>query len=135
MWMKIREVNWGDYKSSSGDASGMPTILKNLSSRKEARAIRASHQLWTTLCGGGKVYSAVIPAIPLLLEIFSISAASVQDGIVDVLIRCDNSELDSEWSADMSEDLNFVIAQSKDVLLMSKISDEIVAAKIADLCH
>lgn len=131
MWMKIRDVNWKVFKTSAGDASSMPTILKNLSSRKEARAIRASHQLWTALCGGGGVHSAVVPAIPLLLEIFSISAPSVQDGIIDVLVRCDTSEIDESWS----EELSFVIAQSKDVLSVSRIRDEIVAAKLVDFCN
>ncbi len=131
MWMKIRDVNWKTFKSSAGDAAGMPTILKNLSSRKPARAIRASHQLWTALCGGGKVYSAVVPAIPLLLEIFSISDPSVQEGIIDVLVRCDTAEIDEKWD----EDLKFLIVQAKENLTFQRIKDDIVKAKLEDFAQ
>lgn len=131
MWMKIRDVSWKNFESSHGDASGMPTILKNLSSRKVARAMRASHQLWTALCGGGKVYSATVPAIPLLLEIFTISDPSVQDGIIDVLVRCDTCENEQSWA----EDLKFVVVQAKENLLMQRVKDEIVAAKIASFAN
>jgi len=131
MWMKIRDVDWKAFQSSAGDATGMPTILKNLSSRKPARAIRASHQLWTALCGGGQVYSAVVPAIPLLLEIFSISDPSVQDGIIDVLVRCDTAETDEKWT----EDLNFLIVQAKENMAFQRIKDDVVKAKADDFAQ
>jgi len=131
MWMKIRDVNWKIVNTSAGDGSSMPTILKNLSSRKPARAIRASHQLWTALCGGGIVYSAVVPAIPLLLEIFSISDPSVQDGIIDVLVRCDTAEIDPAWE----EELKFLIVQAKENLTFQRVKDEIVKAKLDDFAN
>ena len=128
MWMKIRDVKWKEFKSSHGDASGMPTILKSLSSRKPPRAMRASHQLWTALCSGGSVYSAVVPAIPLLLEIFTISDPAVQEGIIDVLMRCDSVEITEDWA----EDLDFLVVQAKENLGFLRVKDEIVRAKIED---
>ncbi len=129
MWMKIRDVDWTAYETSSGDGSSMPTILKNLSSRKLPRATKASHKLWTALCNGGSVYSAVVPAIPLLLEIFTISEPEIQDAIIDVIARCDQAELTTEWA----EELKFLVVQAKEDLEHKYIKDEIVKLKIAAL--
>jgi len=76
------------------------------------------------------VYSAVVPSIPLLLEIFTISDPAVQDGIIDVLVRADHVELSEEWS----EDLKFLVVQAKENLGFMNVKDEIVKAKIEDFC-
>lgn len=85
LWMRIREVEWAEHPTSDG--SNMPSLLRNLASRKLPRAMKASHQMWTALCAGGELYPAAQPSIPFLMEIMGISDPSVQDGILDIFIR------------------------------------------------
>jgi len=130
LWMKIREVEWESYEISSGNAKGMPTMLKNLASRKLPRAMKASHQVWTALCGGGRVHSATLPALPFLVEIMEISDPAVQDGIVDILTSVKQVEAEDEWQTKLKQTLEDV----KPALgRYRKSSDEIVAAKVSDL--
>ncbi len=85
LWMRIREVEWEQYPTSDG--SNMPSLLRNLGSRKLPRAMKASHQMWTALCGGGELYPAAIRCVPFLLEILAISDPGVQEGILDIFNR------------------------------------------------
>ena len=120
--MKVREVDWNAYATSDG--SNVSTLLRNLASRKLPRAMKASHQVWTAFCGGGKVYPAAVRAVPFLVEILSISDPGVQDGILDVLSRL---------VAEGGEAEAGVAKQKAALASLLKSKDEIVAAKVEDL--
>ena len=122
LWMRLREVEWERFSTSDG--SNVPNLLKNLSSRKLPRAMKASHQVWTAFCGGGEVHSAAIPAAPYLVEIMFISDPGVQDGIIDVLSRL---------ASENGEAREAVAAEKAQLKKLLKSKDEIVAAKVADL--
>ena len=85
LWMRIREVSWDEFPAAGG--ANVPSLLKNLASRKLPRALKASHQTWTALCAGGEVFPAALPALPFLVEITTISDPAVQEGILDILLR------------------------------------------------
>ncbi len=126
-WMKVREVDWTDYKTASGDANGMPTVLKNLSSRKLPRATRASHQAWTCLCGGGELHSAIVPSIPLLIDIYKISKPEIQDGILEILDRAKKAVIEEDWKVGLRNNLTRAI---KTMERLRPPKDEITAAKL-----
>lgn len=120
--MKIREVNWDDFDHAG--STKVASLLKNLASRKLPRAMKASHQLWTALCGGGKVYSAAIPCVPFLVEIMSISDDAVKDGIIDVFQR---------MLTEGGEYKEAVVEQKSALYRYTKAKDPITAAKVKDL--
>jgi len=64
----------------------LPRLLESLASRKQARAMKASHEVWTALCSGD-VYQAAEPAFPFLIEILGISEPSVQGEILDIFLK------------------------------------------------
>ena len=86
LWMRLREVPWEQYQCSPVSKKPAAKILENLASRKEARAMKASHELWLALCSG-QVHSAAEPCLPFLIEILGISAVSVQGEILDLMIQ------------------------------------------------
>ena len=61
-------------------------MLENLASRKEPRAMKASHELWAALCSG-KIAPAAKPSIPFFIEILGIAQAAVQSEILDILLK------------------------------------------------
>jgi len=85
LWMRIREVNWEEFPAHGG--ANMSSLLRNLGSRKEPRAMKASQQTWSALCGGDVIAQAAEPSIEFLVEILKIAQPSVQDGILDILNR------------------------------------------------
>lgn len=124
LWMRIREVEWGDYPTADG--ASMPNLLKNLASRKLPRAMKASQQIWASVCGGGRIHPVAKPSIPFLIEIFEIADAAVQDGIIDIFqsITADEegpffSQL-KEYKGQLSRELQC-------------INDDVTAAKLNDL--
>ncbi|WP_346188934.1 hypothetical protein [Rubritalea halochordaticola] len=87
LWMRLREVHWGDYEVSTGKAERLDKLLQDLASRKEARAMRASQDVWRLLCSGG-IRSAAIPVVPFLVEIIDVSGDNVRCEILDILKSC-----------------------------------------------
>jgi len=99
LWMRLREVRWEKYKVSPASKKLVPKILENLASRKEARAMKASHDLWVALCSG-EIYPAAEPCFPFLIEILGISQVSVQGEILDLFLKfaqVPNDESAEEW--------------------------------------
>lgn len=85
LWMRLREVPWDKFACNPGTKKKIPKILENLASRKEPRAMKASHELWAALCAG-KIAPAAEPTVPFLGEILGICAVGVQSEILDILI-------------------------------------------------
>ena len=86
LWMKLREVPWDQFKCNPGTDKKMAKMLENLASRKEPRAMKASHDIWAALCSGN-IAPAAKPSIPFLIEILSISKPGVQSEILDILLK------------------------------------------------
>lgn len=128
LWMRLREVRWEQYKTSPASKKLVPKILENLASRKEARAMKASHELWIALCSG-EVFPAAEPCFPFLIEILGISEVSVQGEILDLFLKFSqvpNDETAEEWQ----KRLRMIL--SKEHRFFTKLShsrDEIVADK------
>ncbi|NWK54275.1 hypothetical protein HW115_01535 [Verrucomicrobiaceae bacterium N1E253] len=94
LWMRLRKVDWKQYDevsetptSPSTSAKSIPRLLEQLASRKEARAMKASHALWVMFCRGDKPSppASVTPTLPFLCEILQISSPGVQCEILDIL--------------------------------------------------
>ncbi|MBT8038130.1 MAG: hypothetical protein KJO21_11345 [Verrucomicrobiae bacterium] len=86
LWMRLREVRWEQFTCTPAPKKSLPKMLENLASRKEARAMKASHELWVALCSEG-IQPAAEPCLPFLIEILGISEAAVQGEILDLLLQ------------------------------------------------
>ena len=116
LWMRLREIDWRQYKTSTGGAERIPKILQDLASRKRPRAMRACHDIWKQLCGGG-IHSAAAPAITFLTEIADTANIDIKFEICDTILACatslkkieaDTAPEDLEpWHADARSSLNF----------------------------
>ena len=122
LWMRLREIPWGKYPTATPSKKTIPKILENLASRKESRAMKASHELWQALCTGG-VSPAARPCLPFLVEILTISGAAVQSEILDLLIRFSKED----------ELKVFLKKQCLHIRANIRSKDEIVQGKIAEL--
>ncbi len=86
LWMKLRKVSWDAFPCHPGKHKKLAKILENLASRKEPRAMKAAHELWSAICAGG-IAPAAEPCIPFLMEILTISTPGVQSEILDILYQ------------------------------------------------
>lgn len=119
LWMKIREIEWDKFPAN-GNAN-VPNLLKNLASRKEQRAMKASQQMWTALCGSGKIHAAAEPCVPFLVEILSISTIGVQDSIIDIFSSLLTKEKHA-WLQPHQQELQPLL-KSKDEIIVAKMKD------------
>ncbi len=87
LWMRLREIAWSEYKTSTGNAERIPRLLQDISSRKISRAIKASHMLWKSICSGD-IHPAAEPTVPFLLELSQLVTAEVKLEILDILKSC-----------------------------------------------
>ncbi len=87
LWMRLRKIPWEQYPCNPGTAKKAPKMLENLASRKGARAMKASHELWAALCAG-QVAPAAEASISFLVEIIDISSSDVKPEILDILLKC-----------------------------------------------
>ena len=87
LWMRLREVGWEDYETSSGSGERLPRLLQDISSRKIPRAIKASHMMWKLLCSNG-IHPAAEPTVPFLIELTQLVTADVKMEILDILKSC-----------------------------------------------
>lgn len=84
LWKRLRDLDWAAAGIADQEARSVQKLIQDLSSHKEARAMRASQKLWTML----KPPSGVGPLIdPFLREIRKISTSDVQREIDDLLKR------------------------------------------------
>jgi hypothetical protein len=95
LWMRLREVAWSDYQTSSGNGERLPRLLQDISSRKISRAIKASHMVWKLLCSGG-IHPAAEPTVPFLIELSQLVTLDVKLEILDILKSCTVSLMDIE---------------------------------------
>ncbi len=117
LWMRLREIDWLQYETSTGSPEKIPKILQDLASRKRPRAMRACHDIWKLLCSGG-IHSAAAPALTFLSEIAEIANNDVKIEICDTIASCAISLKKIEeltpaneresWHQDARRSLNFV---------------------------
>ncbi|MDB4618495.1 hypothetical protein OAG53_02340 [Akkermansiaceae bacterium] len=84
LWKRLRDLDWKATGISDKDARNVQKLLQDLSSHKEARAMKASQKLWTLLKPPAK-YGSLIK--PFLQEIHRISTSAVKREINDLLGR------------------------------------------------
>jgi len=132
LWMRLRRVRWGKYEISQAAKKQVPRMLENLASRKEARAMKASHELWVALCSG-QIYPAAEPCFPFLVEILGISEFSVQGEILDLpthFAQLPDEQSAPDWQRRLRSNLK---KQSGFFKKLSYSSDAIVAEKATKL--
>jgi hypothetical protein len=128
LWMKLRKVRWEDYPVSSSSEKNLPRLLESLASRKEARAMKASHDVWTALCSG-QVHPAAEPAFPFLIEILGISQPAVQGEILDIFLKFAEVP-DGETAEDWQTHLRVMLKnEHRFFTKLSHSRDEIVTDK------
>lgn len=82
LWKRLRNFDWSPTKLSVKESKEVQKLLQDLAGKKEARAMRASQNLWTLM----KANAELAPVIrPFLQEIRSISESSVRGEIDDLL--------------------------------------------------
>ena len=84
LWMRLREIDWSAAGVSEARGKETAKLLRDLASRKELRAMRASQQLWSLL-GKDAALGGVVR--PFLQEIRGISSAEVRGEIDELLGR------------------------------------------------
>ena len=132
LWMKLRKVRWEDFPTSPSCKKNLPRLLESLASRKESRAMKASHDVWTALCSG-KVYPAAEAACPFLIDILQISEPAVQGEILDMLIKfaqVPNDETAESWQKHLHRMLQ---GEQGYFTKLSGSTDAIVADKASTL--
>lgn len=87
LWMRLRDVAWGQYEVSSGKPERLGKLIADLSSRKKVRAMRASQELWRLVCSGG-LRSGASVVVPFLVEVIDVSEDEVRCEILDILKSC-----------------------------------------------
>jgi hypothetical protein len=87
LWMRLRDVAWSDFETSTGNGERIPRLLQDISSRKIPRAIKACHMVWKQLCSGG-IHPAAEPTLPFLIELSQLVTADVKLEILDILKSC-----------------------------------------------
>jgi len=124
LWMKLRKVPWEKFPAHPGTDKKVPKILENLASRKEPRAMKASHELWSALCAGS-IAPAAEACIPFMADILKISTVSVQSEILDMFLQFSKSD---------SEKLNSQLQFHSPIFKkLTHSRDEIVADKAVSL--
>jgi hypothetical protein len=82
LWKRLRNFDWGGAGISVKEAKKVQKLLQDLAGKKEARAMRASQNLWSLM----KANVVVTPIIrPFLQEIREISDVSIQSEIDELL--------------------------------------------------
>lgn len=85
LWKRLRDFDWRGASLSEKDARKIQKLLQDLSAKKEARAMKASQDLWTFMRANPGLADSVRP---FLQEIWQISDPAVQ-GEIDDLMRLD----------------------------------------------
>ena len=88
LWMKVRAVNWEAHSITPERGRQLAKLLKDLSSRKEQKAMRASQQLWSLLPPGDPATQLLLP---FLTEIRKISSPAVRSEIDELCTRLSSS--------------------------------------------
>ena len=82
LWNRLRNFSWEDTGISVKEAKTVQKLLQDLAGKKEARAMRASQNLWSMMMKN----VVVTPVIrPFLEEIRKISDSAVQREIDELL--------------------------------------------------
>lgn len=113
--MRLREVKWTDYKTSTGNGERLPRLLQDISSRKISRAIKASHMVWKLICSGG-IQPAAEPTIPFLIELSQLVTVDVKLEIIDILKSCTLSLTEIEDKNAWQQQTWITLAQALPIL-------------------
>lgn len=82
LWKRLRGFDWEGVDLLEKDARKIQKLLQDLSAKREARAMKASQDLWTFL----RARPGLVASIrPFLQEIRSISEPAVQGEIDDLI--------------------------------------------------
>jgi hypothetical protein len=82
LWKRLRDFDWRGIDLSPDEAKKIQKLLQDLSAKREARAMKASQDLWTFLRANPGL---VVSLRPFLQEIWKISEPAVQGEIDDLM--------------------------------------------------
>ena len=82
LWKRLRDFDWKGADLSEKDAKKIQKLLQDLSAKREARAMKASQDLWTFMRANPGLAGSVRP---FLQEIRQISEPAVQGEIDDLM--------------------------------------------------
>ena len=82
LWKRLRNFDWEAADISGKEAKEVRKLLQDLSGKKEARAMRASQNLWRLMKANAELVQVIRP---FLQEIRMISEDAVQSEIDELL--------------------------------------------------
>ncbi len=82
LWKRLRDFDWKGIDLSGNEAKKLQKLLQDLSAKREARAMKASQDLWTFMRANPGLGISVRP---FLQEIRQISEPAVQGEIDDLI--------------------------------------------------
>ncbi|MBN8733741.1 MAG: hypothetical protein J0L64_24615 [Acidobacteria bacterium] len=84
---RLSKVDWSQYLTAYGRATDVEEQLRRLRSSDESEALDATHDLWCGLCHQHvQIGSAALPALPFLLEEFSIANDQLKLELLDIFL-------------------------------------------------
>jgi hypothetical protein len=132
LWIRLRKVPWDRFNCAPGTDKKVPKMLENLSSRKQPRAMKAAHELWSALCSGG-IQPAAEPSTPFLVEILGICKQGVQSEILDILLKLSQPPSDENTQALHQRICQTIHRNQRVVTKLTYSSDDHIAGKAKDL--
>jgi hypothetical protein len=82
LWKRLRDFNWKSSNLSDQEAKKVQKLLQDLSAKREARAMKASQDLWIFLRARPGL---AVSVQPFLQDIWQISVPAVQGEIDDLI--------------------------------------------------
>lgn len=82
LWKRLRDFDWKGADLSEKDARKIQNLIQDLAAKREARAMKASQDLWTFLRARPGL---VVSVRPFLQEVWRISEPAVQSEIDELI--------------------------------------------------
>jgi hypothetical protein len=124
----LTEIDWKKYNTAYGSAEDIPNLLLSLNHENSEVSMKASHELWCSLCHQhAYVSNAALPALPFLLKSLDCACELLKVEILDILLGlsvCSFAKFpDEEWVVILHQEL--VKERSRFIMLASDDNEEI----------
>jgi hypothetical protein len=110
----MRKIQWAELETASGNGTGVPDMIRDLTHNDPDVAEEALLALSSTIWEHGIVFDATIHAIPFLIEILAANAAADPAGVIDLLEQIATSRDIEEVNLPPAHEYQFMPEESED---------------------
>ncbi|MBU2668410.1 HEAT repeat domain-containing protein [Actinoplanes bogorensis] len=90
----LDEVDWASMRHAYGPATGMPDLIRGLTSEKKRVRAWAQECMWSGVHHQGDVYECTLRAVPFLLEAAATPGRPGRGGVLRLLASIGSAEID-----------------------------------------